>query len=80
MWLLGRLLGEHVPVNDEHWVCFLNLLRILTVATAFEVTEDDIAILAMLIEDNLKQFTFLYPDSITPKIHYLLHLPQQILR
>jgi len=33
---------------------------------------------AMLIEDYLYQFNILYPNSITPKLHYMLHLPRQI--
>ena len=46
IWLLGRLLplmvGEHVPENEPHWLCFINLLRILTIATAFEITKDNV--------------------------------------
>ena len=82
MWLLGRLLplmvGSYVPEDDAHWICFLNSLRILCIATAFEITEDAIAVLSMLIEDYLHQFNELYPNSVTPKMHYLLHLPCQI--
>lgn len=74
------MVGEYVPQDDDHWKCFVNLLRILTVATAFEVSEDDIAMLAVLIEDYLQQFTTLYPGQTTPKIHYLMHLAQQITR
>ena len=75
MWLLGRLLplmtGDHVPEDDKHWIC---LLRILTIATAFELTKDSVSALTLLV-DYLQQFNQLYPNSITPKIHYLLHLP-----
>lgn len=43
MWLLGRLLplmvGDRVPQDDPHWLCFLDLLRILCMATSVEVTE-----------------------------------------
>ena len=82
MWLLGRLLplmvGNCVPEADGHWLCFINLLKILCIATAVEITPDAVALLQMLIEDYLHQFNGLYPDSITPKMHYLLHLPSQI--
>ena len=84
MWLLGRLLpmmvGEYIPEGDVHWACYLNVLRIVTIATAHEVTEGAVAILSLVIEDYLSQFNSLYPDSITPKMHYLLHLPDQIER
>lgn len=60
MWLLGRLLplmvGDHVPSNDVNWLCFIDLLRILTIATAFEVTQDSVSILILLIEGYLQQF------------------------
>lgn len=74
------MVGQYVPEDDEHWNCFLNLLRILTIATAFEVTQDGVAMLSSLIEDYLLQFNSLYHGCVTPKIHYLLHLPEQIQR
>lgn len=84
MWLLGRLLplmvGDCVPMDDPHWICFVNLLRIMCIVTAVEITQDAVAVLHMLIEDYLCQFDALYPDSITPKLHYLLHLLLQILQ
>ena len=84
MWLLGRLLplmiGQYIPEDDKHWRCFLDLLRIMAISTAVEVTLDSVSVLAMLIEDYLLHFNALYPDCITPKMHYLLHLPSQIER
>lgn len=82
MWLLGRLLpimvGDLVPEDDNHWQCYIDLLRIMSIVTAVEVTENSINILTMLIECYLSTFNALFPDSITPKMHYLLHLPDQI--
>ena len=82
MWLLGRLLplmiGEYVPEDDAHWRCFVNLMRIVCLVTAVEITHDSVDILQVLIEDYLCEFNLLYPNSITPKMHYLLHLPNQI--
>lgn len=84
MWLLGRslplMVGQNVPEDDEQWACFLNLLRIVTIATAVEVTLDDVAMLSFLIEEYVLQFNSLYHDCVTPKIHYLLHLAEQIRR
>lgn len=82
MWLLGRLLpsivGKHVPDDDAHWRCYLQLLRIVTIATAIEVTEDTVSNLSLLIRDYLVTFNSLYPSIFTPKLHYLLHLPRQM--
>ena len=70
MWLLGRLLplmvGDRVPEDDTHWMCFMNILRILCVVTAFEITPDAVDVLQMIIEDYLHQFNgcttyFIFP-------------------
>ena len=80
MWLLGRLLPLMcVPEDDAHWICFINILRILCIATAFEITPDAVSMLQMLIEDYLYQFNMLYPNSITPKLHYLLQTDSIVL-
>ena len=82
MWLLGRLLplmvGKYVPSDDAQWKGYIQLLRILTISTAIEVTEDTISILSLLVRDYLVTFNSLYPGSITPKLHYLLYLPRQM--
>lgn len=82
MWLLGRLLplmvGKYVPEDDAHWKCYINLLRIVTLSTAMEVTQDTIALMTLLVEEYLTQYNELYPNSITPKLHYLVHLPEQM--
>ena len=78
IWLLGHLLpvilGKYVRDDDVHWKCYMQLLRVLTISTATEVTENTVATLSFLIQDYLATFNSLYPDSITPKLHYLLYL------
>ena len=82
MWLLGRMLplmvGQHIPESDLHWKSYLDLLRILTLATAFEVTQDTISLMSLLVENYLSGYNMLYPNGITPKLHYLVHLPEQM--
>lgn len=82
MWLLGRLLplmiGEYVPTDDPHWMCFTQLLSILILSTAVEVLPETIDDLKISIESYLFRYNSLYPNSMTPKMHYLLHLPEQI--
>ena len=82
MWLLGRLLplmiGTKVPRGDVHWECYIQLLRIITVPTSQSIRRDMIGIFRILIEKYLALFNYLYPGNITPKFHYLLHLPYQM--
>ena len=84
MWLLGRLLpqmvGHKVPDDDDHWINFIDLLWIVDLLLAPELTEDDAVHTATLISDHHLQFKILYPHaSITPKLHYLVHMPRLIL-
>ena len=30
---------RHVLSDDKHWICFINLLRIMCISTAFEITQ-----------------------------------------
>ena len=82
MWFLGRLLplmvGQCVPESDEQWKCYIQLLRIITLATSYEVTESTIHMMTMLIESYLTQYTKLYPGRMVPKLQFLIHLPRQI--
>ena len=85
MWLLGRLLpmmiGKKVPPGDEHWVNFLDLLDIVDLLLAPELTEDCVAHLSTLIMDHHNQFCQLYPHaSVTPKMHYMVHMARLTLR
>lgn len=74
------MVGELVPEDDPHWICYLDLLRILCMVTAFEITEDAVETLTLLVQNYLFQYNSLYPNSITHKLHSLLHLPDQIRR
>ena len=64
------MVGKYVPSDDAQWKGYIQLLRILTISTAIEVTEDTISILSLLVRDYLVTFNSLYPGSITPKLHY----------
>lgn len=84
MLLFGRLLplmvGQYVPDDDPHWMCFMELLSILVLSTAVEVSGDSIADLRMVVESYLFHYNELYSNTMTPKMHYLLHLPEQMGR
>lgn len=78
--LLPFVIGEFVAEDDDHWHCFLLLWDICCLSTAFEVTKADAAQLAWLVEAYLESFTSLYTVSVIPKMHFLVHLPEQMLR
>ena len=78
--LLPFMIGHFIEKEDQHWECFLLLSTIASSVCAFSVTMDDAIYLAWIIEAYLELFHSLYPAvMMTPKMHYLIHLPDQIV-
>ena len=84
MWCLGRflplLVGDFISHGDEHWENYLTLLDIVDRVFAPIITPSIASYIAMLVEDFLTEFTRLYDRPITPKMHYLLHIPSWIIK
>lgn len=81
MWLLGRvlpvMLGHLISEDDEHWLCFLKLLHIVQMLLSPVITSDETYYLDILIAEHHETFTCLYPNcSVTPKMHYMVHMPR----
>ena len=75
------MVGDKVPAGDDFWLNYMDLLNIVDLLLAPELTEDDVAHLSVLIEDHHLEFVRLYPHaSVTPKMHYLIHMPRLILK
>ncbi len=82
MWLLVRtlplLIGHYIPVGDE---CFCLLLEILDICTDHVCTLNAVGYLKTLIEEHHSLFQSAYPHaSIIPKMHFLIHYPEQIVK
>ena len=78
--LLPFMIGDLMEEEDEHWDCFLLLWDICSLVCAYEVTQNDPFHLAWLVQTYLESFKDLYGgSSITPKMHHLVHHPEQIL-
>ena len=85
MWCLARLLplmvGNDVPVGDEHWNLFIDLMVITDLVFAPVTNEGIAAYLAMLVADYLEGFKELYPNkNIIPKQHFMVHYPRGIVK
>ena len=85
MWCLAQLLpiiiGEMVPVDDEHWQNFLDLLVIIDYVFAPVISLDSAAFLHDAICSHHEQFCRLcFGRSIKPKLHYMIHIPEWILK
>ena len=80
MWCLCRylpvLIGAWIP--EDHWKygLFLLLLKMLDIIMAPVVTVHKAVFLRQLISEHHELFCELYPmATITPKMHYMIHLP-----
>ncbi len=72
---------EHISEEDEYWANYLLLLQIVDLLMAQDVTEDEVAYLSLKVTDHHTAFVGLYPEqSITPKMHYMVHMPRLILK
>ena len=85
MWVLAihlpLMIGNNIPEDDTDWECFLTLLEILKISTARIVSKDLSNYLSALITNHHQLFTKCYPDSsITPKMHFMVHFPSQMMR
>ena len=84
MLLIGRILpflvADKVPENDMHFECFLKLLTILKIVMSPYIYNGIPSYLRVLIEEHHSMFVTLYPnESFIPKLHYIVHYPQQII-
>ena len=85
MWCLARLLpfmiGDLIPDDDEHWLNFLAVLTIIDYVFAPVISPDIVAFLHDKIRSHQETFQQLYPEcSIIPKLHYMIHIPESILK
>ena len=85
MWCLARLLpliiGSNIPQNEPHWENFLLMLTITDYLFAPAASKDIAAYLKSLIQEHHEAFCTLYPAvPIIPKQHYVIHLPEWLLR
>ena len=78
---LPLLIGDLIPEDSEHFLLFLILLRICSIAISWEIPPEVLGYLGTLIEEYHSKFKKLYPSAhFIPKQHYMVHYPSQILR
>ena len=85
MWELVNVLpvviGNDMPSNDHHYGCFMLLNDMSSIIFSRVIARDQISLLRLMIKEYLEQFTALYPHCpLTPKLHYLVHIPTLIER
>ncbi len=84
-WCLIRLfpliVGGLIPEGNRNWQNFLLLLTIVDYLCAHESTLGIAGHLRELIKEHHVAFLELYPHRpLTPKFHYMVHMPQWIVK
>jgi len=70
-----------IPTTDEKWVNFLRLQQIVILSMSHRTSQLTVAQLEHLISVHNFTFQKLYSDvSYIPKLHFLVHLPSQIIK
>lgn len=86
-YVLPFLIGDALESDDEsdnddlkeRLLCHVQLTQIMNMCLAFSFTVDDAHFLNKLIEAFIHKFNSLYPNSMVPKFHFLLHFGMQII-
>ena len=74
------LVGDCIPEDDCNWKCFTLLRKIIDIVASPVIYKGQCAILRVLIEEHHSFFCEIYSESfITPKFHFMLHYPDQII-
>lgn len=78
---LPFIIGDVIQEDDSKWKCFLLLLKITSICSAYEIKKEHVHVLRLLIAEHHTLFQETYPNAnFIPKMHYLVHYPSLILR
>lgn len=84
IWLLSRVFpffGEPYAYHcSDVWKVFTTMLEITAICLNKKITVNILGYLRLLIKEHLQLFKDVFKQNITPKQHYLVHLPTQILK
>lgn len=77
--VLPFLVGDKIPENNEYWLCFLILRRIIDIVLCPVLSDSLCMTLKLLINEHHEKFVMLYgAGAYIPKMHFMLHYPEQI--
>lgn len=84
IWLFSRVFAffgeEHAHHCPNVWRTLLTILEITGICRSKKITINILGYLKGLIKEHLQLFKDVFNQNITPKQHFLIHLPSQILR
>ncbi|XP_070529955.1 uncharacterized protein [Cardiocondyla obscurior] len=73
--LFGIFVGDLVYEDNPYWQLYLLMRQILDVILAKKLSKGSISYLKVLIQEHHELFISLAGESLTPKLHFLIHYP-----
>lgn len=73
---LPLMIGDFIPFEEDTWVLVILLKQIVDILFSKNVHPDTWRILEVLIVDYLRILSDIFPNSIKPKHHFLIHYPR----
>lgn len=80
--MLPFILSEFVDTSTDQWRCFISIIELMSLCFAHKISLATIVYLKRAIKEHLELFKSLFGNTsnITPKQHYMIHLPSLILK
>lgn len=75
---LGLIIGDLIPLNDEHWKMYILLRKIVDILICPQMTLSQIRDLVRLILDLNSAYIRFY-ETLKPKFHFLIHYARILL-
>lgn len=77
--ILPFLVGDKIPEENEYWLCFLVLRKIIDLVLSPVSSDSLCTSLKLLIKEHHERFIILYgTEALIPKMHFTIHYPDQI--
>ena len=79
--MLPLFIGDFIRTAEPHWENYLLMLTIVDYAFGPITFHEVVPYLKTVIQEHHDNFCHLYPNApVTPKFHYIIHLPEWLLR
>ena len=77
---LNLMIGQLVPEHNEHWELYLSSREIVMIVTSRNIHCTTHKLLETVIYEYLTLLKTLFPNSMKPKYHLLIHYPRCMLK
>ncbi|CAH2091397.1 unnamed protein product [Euphydryas editha] len=69
----GLLIGDFLPTNEQYWILYTTLRKIVDLVTCQKITSETCDLLQCLIAEFNELYLALTNDHLKPKFHFLVH-------